>query len=54
MELDPARCVLIGDQETDMAAAAAAGISGRRFEGGNLANFVRPLLSYSRAEWWRR
>jgi D-glycero-D-manno-heptose 1,7-bisphosphate phosphatase len=43
-ELDPARCVLIGDQETDMAAAAAAGISGRRFEGGNLANFVRPLL----------
>jgi D-glycero-D-manno-heptose 1,7-bisphosphate phosphatase len=43
-ELDPARCVLIGDQDTDMAAAAAAGISGRRFEGGNLANFVRPLL----------
>jgi D-glycero-D-manno-heptose 1,7-bisphosphate phosphatase len=46
-ELDPARCVLIGDQETDMSAAAAAGISGRRFEGGNLADFVRPLLSPS-------
>jgi D,D-heptose 1,7-bisphosphate phosphatase len=43
-ELDAARCVLIGDQETDMAAAAAAGISGRRFEGGNLADFVRPLV----------
>jgi D-glycero-D-manno-heptose 1,7-bisphosphate phosphatase len=43
-ELDAARCVLIGDQESDMAAAAAAGISGRRFEGGNLADFVRRLL----------
>jgi D-glycero-D-manno-heptose 1,7-bisphosphate phosphatase len=43
-ELDAARCVLIGDQETDMAAAAAAGIAGRRFEGGNLADFVHPLL----------
>ena len=43
-ELDAARCVLIGDQDTDMAAAAAAGISGRRFGGGNLADFVRPLL----------
>ena len=47
-ELDPARCVLVGDQETDMAAAAAAGISGRRFEGGNLADFVRPLLEHFR------
>jgi D-glycero-D-manno-heptose 1,7-bisphosphate phosphatase len=44
-ELDPARCVLIGDQDTDMQAAAAAGISGRRFEGGNLADVVRPLLA---------
>jgi D,D-heptose 1,7-bisphosphate phosphatase len=44
-ELDPARCVLIGDQPSDMAAAAAAGIAARRYEGGDLAELVRPLLS---------
>jgi D-glycero-D-manno-heptose 1,7-bisphosphate phosphatase len=44
-ELDPARCVLVGDQETDMAAADAAGIRGVRFFGGNLADFVRPILT---------
>jgi D-glycero-D-manno-heptose 1,7-bisphosphate phosphatase len=44
-ELDAARCVLVGDQPTDMAAAAAAGIEGRQFIGGNLAEFVRPILS---------
>ena len=43
-ELDQARCLLVGDQDTDMEAAAAAGISERRFAGGNLADFVRPLL----------
>jgi D,D-heptose 1,7-bisphosphate phosphatase len=44
-ELDPARCVLIGDQPTDMAAAAAAGIAGIRFPGGNLADFIGPVLN---------
>ena len=46
-ELDPARCVLIGDQPTDMAAAEAAGISGQfAFRGGNLARFRRcPFLN---------
>ena len=44
-ELDAARCVLVGDQPTDMAAAAAAGIEGRLFPGGNLADFVRPILN---------
>ena len=44
-ELDPARCVLVGDQPTDMAAADAAGIRGIRFPGGNLADFVRPVLN---------
>lgn len=43
-ELDPARCVLVGDQDSDMAAARAAGIAGERFTGGNLAEFVSPIL----------
>jgi D,D-heptose 1,7-bisphosphate phosphatase len=43
-EVDPVRCVLIGDQPSDMAAAAAAGIDGHRFVGGNLLDFVNPLL----------
>jgi D,D-heptose 1,7-bisphosphate phosphatase len=42
--LDPARCLLVGDQESDMAAAEAAGIRARRFEGGNLAAFLRQFL----------
>jgi D-glycero-D-manno-heptose 1,7-bisphosphate phosphatase len=48
-ELDPTRCLLVGDQESDMAAAEAAGISARRFEGGDLAAFVRPFLPASSA-----
>jgi D,D-heptose 1,7-bisphosphate phosphatase len=43
-ELDPTRCVLVGDQDSDMQAAKAAGIVGRRFTGGNLLNFVQPLI----------
>ena len=43
-ELAPARCILVGDQPSDMAAAAAAGIAAHRFEGGNLAEFLRPLV----------
>jgi len=43
-ELDPARCVMIGDQPSDMAAAAAAGTAGHLFSGGNLLEFVRPIL----------
>lgn len=36
---------LIGDQPSDLEAAAAAGLPAHRFEGGNLANFLRTLLS---------
>ncbi|MSP03511.1 MAG: HAD-IIIA family hydrolase [Acetobacteraceae bacterium] len=43
-ELDPARCVMIGDQDSDLQASAAAGITGYRFEGGNLLAFVNPIL----------
>jgi D,D-heptose 1,7-bisphosphate phosphatase len=46
-ELDPARCVMIGDQDRDMAAAKAAGVKSDRFEGGDLADFVRPILGGS-------
>jgi dTDP-glucose pyrophosphorylase/histidinol phosphatase-like enzyme len=44
-ELDPARCLLIGNHATDLAAAAAAGIPARLFSGDNLADFTRPLLA---------
>lgn len=43
-ELDPARCLLVGDQPSDLAAAAAAGVAGHLFAGGDLARFVVPLL----------
>ncbi len=49
-QLDPSRCVLIGDRPTDMAAAAAAGVAGRLFTGGDLAEFVRPILDAHPAE----
>ena len=42
--LDLTRCALVGDQLSDMQAAAAAGIQGFRFEGGNLAEFIGPVL----------
>jgi D-glycero-D-manno-heptose 1,7-bisphosphate phosphatase len=44
-EVDPARAVLVGDQASDLAAAAAAGVAGHLFEGGDLGRFVAPLLS---------
>jgi D-glycero-D-manno-heptose 1,7-bisphosphate phosphatase len=49
-ELDPARCVLVGDQPTDIAAATAAGVAGYLFPGGDLADFVRPILDIHQAE----
>ncbi len=43
-ELDPALCVLVGDQPRDIEAAGAAGIAGHLFPGGDLASFVGPIL----------
>lgn len=50
-ELDPARCIMVGDQPSDMAAAKAAGVAGHLFSGGNLASFVRPILDAHQPEW---
>ena len=43
-ELDPAACLMVGDQASDMQAAAAAGVAGHLFAGGDLEAFVTPLL----------
>ncbi|MSP49179.1 MAG: HAD family hydrolase [Alphaproteobacteria bacterium] len=47
LALDPARCLLIGDQATDVAAAEAAGIPGHLFDGGDLLAFVRLLALHA-------
>jgi D-glycero-D-manno-heptose 1,7-bisphosphate phosphatase len=49
--LDRQNCLLVGDQSTDLEAAARAGIRGTLFQGGNLADFVTPrLLDRSRTQ----
>ena len=45
--VDRAASFLIGDKESDCAAATAAGISSHLFGGGNLAHFVSELLTSS-------
>lgn len=44
-QLDPTRCLMVGDQPSDLAAAAAAGIPAHLFPGGNLVEFTAPLLA---------
>jgi D-glycero-D-manno-heptose 1,7-bisphosphate phosphatase len=43
-DLDPAGCLMVGDQKRDIEAGEAAGVASHRFAGGNLLDFVRPLL----------
>jgi D-glycero-D-manno-heptose 1,7-bisphosphate phosphatase len=47
--LNPSRCILVGDQPRDVAAAAAAGVRGHLFPGGDLDAFVAPLLATAAA-----
>jgi len=43
--IDRARTVLIGDKDSDLAAAQAAGVEGVLFEGGSLLLSLAPVLS---------
>ena len=38
---DPSRSFVVGDRDTDVEAAIAAGVPGYKFEGGNLLEFLR-------------
>jgi D,D-heptose 1,7-bisphosphate phosphatase len=48
-QIEPARAVLVGDQDTDLQAAAGAGMRAQKFTGGNLLDLVLPLLQRSPA-----
>jgi D-glycero-D-manno-heptose 1,7-bisphosphate phosphatase len=50
--VDRAASFLIGDKESDCAAATAAGISSHLFRGGNLASFVSELLRNQPSAAW--
>jgi D-glycero-D-manno-heptose 1,7-bisphosphate phosphatase len=43
-DVEPRHCVMVGDRDIDMQAAAAAGVRGALFPGGDLLAFVKPLL----------
>ncbi|MGB7134154.1 MAG: HAD-IIIA family hydrolase [Acidobacteriaceae bacterium] len=43
--VDPERTLLVGDMESDMGAAKAAHIEGHWYRGGDLLEFVEPLLA---------
>jgi D-glycero-D-manno-heptose 1,7-bisphosphate phosphatase len=43
-DVEPRHCLMVGDRDIDMQAAAAAGVRGALFPGGDLLAFVKPLL----------
>jgi D-glycero-D-manno-heptose 1,7-bisphosphate phosphatase len=43
--VDLARSFLVGDKDSDLAAAAAAGVPAYLFPGGDLARFLEPILA---------
>ena len=45
--IDASRSLLIGDKDSDVAAAAAVGIAGRKFSGGSLIDFLREAVAAS-------
>ncbi len=49
--ISTADALLVGDQESDMRAAAAAGIRAARFPGGDLDAFLSPLLMEVSRSW---
>jgi D,D-heptose 1,7-bisphosphate phosphatase len=45
LDLDPERTAMVGDQPSDIAAAAAAGIRSALYQGGNLALLMSDMLA---------
>jgi len=45
---DPQRSFVVGDRDTDVEAAIAAGVAGYKFEGGNLLRFLQAHVSSGR------
>ncbi len=43
--VDPARTAVVGDRPTDVEAAHAAGVEGLLFRGGDLLEFLRPVIA---------
>jgi D-glycero-D-manno-heptose 1,7-bisphosphate phosphatase len=50
LSIDPLRSFMIGDKASDMAAAAAAGVSGYLFSGDGLLDLTRRAIAETRGE----